>query len=107
MNWLHAQSGTLATDYYRESKGQQAMNTLDAGRSTTTKSGDHLSANELCIETISRLHFDNTKVVSDAAVVNNVINAVNNLRLGNGYHKKQSDHSGGNTCAAVIAAATG
>lgn len=106
MNWNKAQSGTLATDYYRESKAAEAMHALDAGRSTLCVSADHLNANELCIETIARKAFDNTKIGSDAATVKRVQDAVHNLRAGNGYHKKQSDHSS-NTCAAVIASATG
>ena len=107
MNWNKPQSGTFATDFYRESKANQAMQALDAGRATRTVSGDHASASELCIETISRLHNVDTKIASDSATVKTVIDAVHNLRQGNGFHKKQSDHAGGNTCAAVIAAATG
>lgn len=106
MNWNKPQSGVLATDHYRESKGQQARQALLAGKAVNTVSGDHLNANELCVEVIAR-RAPFAGSVSDAGVVDTVNKAVNNLSLGNGYHKKQSDHAGGNTCAAVIAAATG
>src|SRR5689334_22679068 len=107
MNWKNPQSGVYATDFYRESKGQQARQALLAGKAVNTKNTDHLNANELCIEVIARRANDHATCASDAAIVNTANLAVNNLSLGIGYHKKQSDHSGGNTCAAVIAAATG
>lgn len=106
MNWQHANSGTYATDCYRESMANGAMNVLLAGKGNNPVSGTHLNANELCIECIVRLGADDKQHVSDAAKLDVANKAVNNLRLGNGYHKKQSDHSGGNTCASVIANAT-
>lgn len=107
MNWRNPQSGTYATDCYRESKAMEAAQTLNVGHSVVCLSTDHLSGSELCTEVIARKKGDNTKCVSDAAHTKSAIDAVNNLRAGNGYHKKQSDHGGGNTCAAVIAAAAG
>ena len=105
-NWTHANSGTLATDYYRESKGKEAANVFLAGKGLTLKSGDHNSASELCIEVVARRGQDNTTHSSDATIVNTANAAVNNLNIGNGFHKKQSDHSAGQTCVSVIANAT-
>ena len=107
MNWRNPQSGNIATDNYREGRGMAAANALSAGKSILCISTDHLNGNELCVEVIVRKGTDDRKTCSDATHVKTTIDAVNNLRLGNGFHKKQSDHSGGNTCAAVIAAATG
>jgi hypothetical protein len=107
MNWNKPQSGTLAVDYYREGRGLAAANVLTAGKAVLCVSGDHATANELCVEVIARKGTDPAKCASDSAHLKTVTDAIHNLRAGNGFHKKQSDHSGSNTCAAVIAAATG
>lgn len=103
MNWTHVNSGVYATDTYRESKANQAMQTLLAGKGLTLKSGDHLSAAELCIEAIARRGADNTTHSSDAGVLNTANLAVNQLKLGNGLHLSQSSHAAGSTCVATIA----
>lgn len=107
MDWRKAQSGTLAVDYYREGVGLKAAGVLEAGHGNGLVSGSHLNANELCTEVIARCSCDNRTCVSDNTLRDVSVKAVHNLRAGRGYHKKQSDHAGGNTCAAVIAAATG
>ena len=99
-------SGTYAVDTYRQSKGDEAMNVLLAGHAQLAVSGTHASAGELCIEVIARIKGDNTHCVSDSAKVKTNNDAINNLRKGWGHHKAQADHGGGNTCVAVIAAAT-
>lgn len=101
-----AGSGTLAVDFYRQSKGDQAMNVLLAGKGMNCGSSAHLSAGELCIEVIARLGSDNSQHASDNSKRDTANKAVDALKRGDGHHKAQGDHTGSNTCAAVIASAT-
>jgi hypothetical protein len=99
-------SGTYAIDNYRQSVGDGAAAVILAGRGQTLKSGDHKSAGELCVEVLVRRGNDNTTSVSSTAVQDVANKAVDALRRGDAHHKAQADHSGGNTCIAVIAAST-
>lgn len=101
-----AGTGVRETDVYRETKGQAAANVLNAGRSTLCRSADHTSGTELCTEVIFRLRSDTTKHGSGLTEANAVGLAVTQLNAGFGYHVNQASHGGGNTCVAVIAAAT-
>lgn len=102
----HMGSGQYGKDEYRAERGVGAAEILMNGFGVNCVSADHLDANELCVETIVRKQFDTSKKQiwlvggPDPRLV-----AVDKLRAGLGVHKKQSDHAGGNTCAAVIAAA--
>jgi hypothetical protein len=102
-------SGTLAGDEYRTSMGLAATGALITGAGANCLSADHLNANELCVETIVRKQFDDTKRAKwydgTSRGMGSALAAAVNLRQGIGVHKKQSDHSA-NTCADVIAAAT-
>jgi hypothetical protein len=99
-------SGTRAVDDYRQSKGDEALNTLLAGHGMKATNTTHLNSGELCVEVLARLKNDNTHCVSDAVLMNTINGAVNNLIAGKGHHKAQGDHSGGNLCITVIANAT-
>lgn len=106
--WTNSGSGTLAVDLYREGSANRADNVLSAGRSVLCKSGDHLSAGELCTEVIARLQGSNLLCGSGEGLERQAVApAIHNLRAGNGHHKAQGDHVGGNTCAQVIKGATG
>ena len=98
-------SGTLAADEYRDSMGQKAAGILSAACSARCVSGDH-AGSELCTETIVRLSGNTAKTAGSDATLNSTIQAaVLNLRAGLGVHKVAADHSGGNTCMAVIVGA--
>src|SRR5690348_13712558 len=101
-----AGSGTRAVDDYRQSKGDEAMNTLLAGKGLKATSTTHLSSSELCVEVLARIKGDNTHCVSDATLLSTINKAVDNLRQGKGHHKAQADHTGGNLCITVIGNAT-
>lgn len=98
-------SGTYAIDEYRSGMGQTAAQLLQLGVGANCLSTDHSGAGELCVETIIRKQFDVTKKQIDMAGMANALKAADKLREGLGVHKAQGDHAGGNTCAAVIAAA--
>lgn len=102
----HQGSGTLAMDEYRGSMGQQAALLLDKGFGAKCTSTDHSGAGELCVETIARKQWDTSKRELWMDTMATAQKAADNLRAGIGVHKAQGDHTGGNTCAAVIAAAT-
>ncbi len=101
----HPGAGTLAADEYRGSMGQNAALLLDKGVGANCLSTDHLSASELCVETIVRKQFDITKQQINMTGMASAQRASVNLKTGLGVHKAQGDHVGGNTCAAVIAGA--
>ena len=102
----HTGSGVLATDFYREKVGIGAANVLVTGSAARCVVGDH-AGSETCAEVILRIAGkDPTKACgSDSTLHANINGAINNLRAGIGVHKVAADHGGGNTCAAVIAAA--
>lgn len=104
----HAGSGTFATDAYREGLGKQAADILEQGKSVQCVVGDH-TGSEACIETIIRLAPNVAKAAlfADGGKGNTgrdtVLRAVKALRAGIGVNAVAGTHSGGNTCAAVIA----
>lgn len=98
-------SGTFAIDVYREGMANKADQVLSAGRSILCRSADHASGSELCIETIVRQAPNDRLTGSSLTEAASVSTAIHNLRAGNGHHKAQANHAGGNTCAQVIAAA--
>lgn len=102
----HAGSGTYAIDEFRAERGLAAANVLSAGNAWRTVVGDH-TGSETCAQVIARIAGTNNAKNggSDATLADTVNKAVNNLRAGVGVHKVAGDHGGGNTCAAVIAAA--
>ena len=102
----HAGSGTHATDFYRDRAGLAAANVLSAGHAARTVVGDH-TGSETCAEVIARIGGTNPakNAGSDATLFPSINGAINNLRAGIGVNKVAGDHGGGNTCAAVIAAA--
>ena len=103
----HAGSGTYATDTYRDGKGLAAANILGVGHGARTVVGDH-AGSETCAEVIVRLNGTNPSknAGSDATLIVTLNKAIDNLHAGIGVHKVAADHAGGNTCAAVISAAT-
>ncbi len=102
----HPGSGTFTVDVYRDGMGQKAAGVLSAGHAVRCVAGDHVGG-ELCVEVIARIAGNNpTKAAGSDALLNSTIqSAVLNLRAGIGVHKVSGNHAGGNTCAAVIAAA--
>lgn len=104
----HGGSGTYATDVYRENVGKAAANILEQGRSVQCVVGDH-TGSETCAEVIVRLASSATKAgfFIDGGKGNTgrdtILKAVKALREGVGVNAVAGTHSGGNTCAAVIA----
>lgn len=98
----HPGSGTFAEDGRREAAGKVAAQNLKLGRSTACVVGDH-AAGELCVDVINRLANNLTKIDVNPFNRNTALDAVNRLREGVGVNLKDSDHSGGNTCAKLIA----
>lgn len=100
-------SGTQAEDFRRESQGQAAALLLFAGRSGNCLSGDHLSGTDLCVDVLVRNANNSAKALffNDGLAASKALQpAGHRLREGVGVNVNQGNHSGGNTCAQVIAA---
>lgn len=104
----HPGSTTLAEDERRTSAGVQAEKNLVKGLGANCLSADHLNGSDLCIDVINRnvanrgkaaIWFDGTNRGMGSSLA-----AAKNLAQGVGVHQNQGNHSGGNTCADVIAA---
>lgn len=99
----HPGAGTsFSEDARREAAGKSAALNLQLGRSTSCVVGDH-GAGELCVDVVNRLANVLTKVDVNPYDRNTAIMAAHRLNAGVGVNYKDSDHSGGNTCAALIA----
>lgn len=99
----HPGSGTFAEDVRREAAGKLAAQNLNLGRSTACVVGDH-AAGEVCVDVINRLANNLTKIDVNPFDRNTALLAAKHLKDGVGVNLKDTDHSGGNTCAALIAA---
>lgn len=100
-------SGTQTEDFRRDAQGNAAALLLFAGRGGNCLSGDHLSGTDLCVDVIVRNANNLNKALffndgTAAAVA--MPKAGHRLREGVGVNVNQGNHSGGNTCAQVIAA---
>jgi hypothetical protein len=99
----HPGSGTHAEDSRREAAGKLAAQNLELGRGSACVVGDH-GASELCVDVINRLANNLTKVDVSPYARTTACQAAGKLKHGWGVNKKDTDHSGGNTCVALLAA---
>lgn len=100
----HPGSGvSFNEDARRDAAGALAAANLERGQGVLCVAADHL-AGEICIDTINRLAGTLVKTTVNPYDRNTALTASRNLREGVGVHSAVGNHSGGNTCAQVIAA---
>lgn len=90
-------------DARRDAVSAYAATLLDRNMGALCVAADHLGG-EICIDTIVRLGKTGTKTDYNPVNRNTVLTAVRNLKEGVGVNVAAAQHTGGNTCAAVIAA---